>query len=224
MKLRAYKLLFQIFSFLADKTNGAYLVVKYKLLLGTLIIGIVGTACSQKKTSSQAECYVMVMPPEIEDTTINSQPKEGSTTSDVKYTSPSIGQAPEIPEGLIMCYDPIVVDTVSEIEPEFYVLTEKEPIPPQGSNEELLNWIKENLRYPQSMLDNKVEGRVIAHIMIDTLGNVTNVDILKGLTPEADEEAIRVLSMLAPWTPGEHLGKKVKVQRTVAVTFRLPKN
>lgn len=44
MKLTTYNILFRLFSFLADRTNGAPLFSKYKLLLGTLIIGITSTS------------------------------------------------------------------------------------------------------------------------------------------------------------------------------------
>ncbi|NDV96044.1 hypothetical protein D0T84_14140 [Dysgonomonas sp. 521] len=61
MKRKSYNLLFRFFSFLADKTNGAPLFVKYKLLLGTLIIGVAGTSCSNK---SKVTCYDMSLPPD----------------------------------------------------------------------------------------------------------------------------------------------------------------
>lgn len=55
MKLRSYKLLFRLFSALSDKTNGAPLFVKYKLLLGTLILGVVSSSAS--KPAKEMTCY-----------------------------------------------------------------------------------------------------------------------------------------------------------------------
>lgn len=49
MKLKSYTLLFRLFSFLSDKTNGASFFVKYKLLLGTLIMGLVSVSASKSK-------------------------------------------------------------------------------------------------------------------------------------------------------------------------------
>lgn len=65
MKLRLYKLLFCIFSFLSDKTNGTHFFVKYKLFLGTIIIGLTGVACSSKSTPPQIMCYEPVVPDTI---------------------------------------------------------------------------------------------------------------------------------------------------------------
>ncbi|WP_108821237.1 hypothetical protein [Dysgonomonas sp. Marseille-P4361] len=61
MKLRLYKLLFRIFSFLSDKTNGAHFFVKHKLLLGTIIIGFTGVACSSEEEPPYAMCYYPVI-------------------------------------------------------------------------------------------------------------------------------------------------------------------
>ena len=49
MKVKSYKFLFRIFSFLSDKTNGAPLFVKYKLLLGTFIIGLASSCTNSDK-------------------------------------------------------------------------------------------------------------------------------------------------------------------------------
>lgn len=60
MKLKLYKSIFHVFSFLSDKTNGANCFVKYKLLLGTLIIGLAGTSAkAQKKETANDTIYLL---------------------------------------------------------------------------------------------------------------------------------------------------------------------
>ena len=49
MKLKSYNILFRLFSFLSDKTNGAPIFVKYKILLGTLLLGVVSTSLQAQK-------------------------------------------------------------------------------------------------------------------------------------------------------------------------------
>ncbi|MDR1500846.1 MAG: carboxypeptidase-like regulatory domain-containing protein [Prevotella sp.] len=61
MKLKSYNILFCLFSFLADKTNGSPIFVKYKLLLGTLIIGIAGTTV-QAQRKVEISCYDTIPP------------------------------------------------------------------------------------------------------------------------------------------------------------------
>jgi len=64
MKIRSYKILFRIFSCLADKTNGTQLFVKYKLMLGTLIIGLAVSSAGCKSKKGDVMCYVIVPEPE----------------------------------------------------------------------------------------------------------------------------------------------------------------
>lgn len=93
MKLKSYKLLFRFFSYLSDKTNGAPLFVKYKLLLGTLIISFMGVSCSSR--SQQVSCYDMTLVP---DDSVNVAGKVDSIIE---------------PEPYIMCYE-----VAAPIEPE----------------------------------------------------------------------------------------------------------
>ena len=61
MKLKSYNILFCIFSFLSDRTNGASFFVKYKLLLGTLIIGMAAPSKAQEIVNKQDTlCYKQV--------------------------------------------------------------------------------------------------------------------------------------------------------------------
>lgn len=52
MKLKSYNLLFAILSYLSDKTNGASFFVKYKLMLGTIILGVVASDARASKKDS----------------------------------------------------------------------------------------------------------------------------------------------------------------------------
>lgn len=69
MKLRWYKLLFRLFSFLSNKTEGASFFVRYKLLLGTIIIGLTGTSCASRQVQHPT-CYDMSYVPENDSLTI----------------------------------------------------------------------------------------------------------------------------------------------------------
>ena len=62
MKTASIKTLYRLFSFLSDKTNGFKLFVKYKLILGTLLIGISTTACKNKDVR---RCYMPALPDDI---------------------------------------------------------------------------------------------------------------------------------------------------------------
>jgi protein TonB len=83
-------------------------------------------------------------------------------------------------------------------------------------------WIQRNMIYPQSAVQNRISGRVQVYFEISVTGEVTNVRILKGLSPELDNEIIRViLSSNGLWTPGRQRGRPVRVQFNFPINFVL---
>lgn len=59
MKTKLYQTFYYLFSYLSDKTNGASIVVKYKLILGSLLIGLTVTSCDKdKEDEPEVSCYL----------------------------------------------------------------------------------------------------------------------------------------------------------------------
>jgi len=101
-----------------------------------------------------------------------------------------------------------------------YIIVEQMPEYPGGSSA-LLEFIKNNLRYPQAAVTDKIEGRVILRFVVNTKGMVEDVVVLKGVHPLLDAEAIRVVNQLSGWLPGAQGGKPVNVWYMVPVNFSL---
>jgi TonB family protein len=89
-----------------------------------------------------------------------------------------------------------------------------------GGDRELLNFVRSNLRYPLAALQNNIRGRVITRFVVNELGKVETPEILKSIDPSLDKEALRVVSSLPDFTPGELKGKKVAVWYTLPINFR----
>ena len=81
------------------------------------------------------------------------------------------------------------------------------------------NWVSDNLQYPEEMKKNRLSGRVTLQFTIDTEGNVTDVEVIQGASPEFDKEAIRVISSSPKWQPGMYGGKPVAVRITYPIIF-----
>ena len=60
--------------------------------------------------------------------------------------------------------------------------------------------------------------------VVDKDGSITNVKILRGIDPELNKEAVRVISAMPKWKPGTQKGEAVRVKYTVPVMFRLTEN
>jgi len=101
-----------------------------------------------------------------------------------------------------------------------FVVVEEMPAFP-GGDAELLNFIKNNIKYPEAAKAEKIEGRVILRFVINTEGKVEGITVLKSVHPLLDAEAIRVVSTLPAFLPGRQGGKAVNVWFSVPVTFSL---
>jgi hypothetical protein len=57
--------------------------------------------------------------------------------------------------------------------------------------------------------------------VVERDGSVSDVKVMRGVSPELDAEAIRVVSMMPKWIPGKQRGKAVAVKYTMPIMFRL---
>jgi TonB family protein len=103
---------------------------------------------------------------------------------------------------------------------EVFVVVEEMPSFP-GGDSEMMNFIYENIKYPENALENNIQGRVILRFCVTYKGEVNQVSVLKGVDPELDNEAMRVVSILPQWKPGKQGGKTVNVWYSLPINFAL---
>jgi periplasmic protein TonB len=113
-------------------------------------------------------------------------------------------------------------EEVQEAEPEEvpFIVVEEMPMFP-GGEPALNKYIAENLIYPEVAKDNNIQGRVIIKFCVTAKGGVSQAQILKGVDPELDKEAIRVVNTLPAFKPGKQGGKAVPVWYVVPIIFKL---
>ena len=111
-------------------------------------------------------------------------------------------------------------DKVAKGNSEVYDMVEQAPQFP-GGPQALMKWIGENVRYPVAAQEAGVQGRVICQFVIQADGTVGETKILRGVSPELDAEALRIVKAMPAWTPGMQDGQAVNVRYTLPVTFRL---
>ena len=105
-------------------------------------------------------------------------------------------------------------------EPAMFIIVEQMPEFP-GGQDALMKFLNENIQYPQLAKDAGIEGKVYLRFTVGKDGKVKNIQVLRGVSPEIDAEAIRVLKAMPAWEPGEQRGKKVEVQMTLPIHFNL---
>ena len=87
----------------------------------------------------------------------------------------------------------------------------------------LEKWVYQYIKYPEAAIREGVQGRVMVDFIIDKEGKVTDVRVVRGVDPELDAEAVRVISASPKWKPGRLKGNKVRTSLTIPVEFRLTK-
>jgi protein TonB len=92
---------------------------------------------------------------------------------------------------------------------------------PQGGEEGMYKFIAENTRYPVMAHENNIQGKVFVRFCVTAKGTVEQVSILKGVDPDLDAEAMRVVKIFPPFRPGKQDGKPVPVWFIVPITFQI---
>lgn len=90
-----------------------------------------------------------------------------------------------------------------------------------GGQEALIKFIIENVKYPADAKKNNIQGTVYVTFTVSKTGKVTNAKVIKPVDKLLDAEAIRVVSGMPDWIPGEDKGAAVDVEMTLPVAFKL---
>jgi len=89
-----------------------------------------------------------------------------------------------------------------------------------GGSQALVDFLRENTKYPEQALKDSIEGRVVVAFVIDTDGSITKPEVVRGVHPLLDAEALRVVKLMPKWEPGSENGTPVKVRYNLPITFK----
>ncbi|MGI4875320.1 MAG: energy transducer TonB [Janthinobacterium lividum] len=90
-----------------------------------------------------------------------------------------------------------------------------------GGQAALLRYLGSHMRYPTRALRDQTEGRVYLSFVVRADGTIAEAAIVKGLSPELDDEALRVVRQMPAWTPGYQNKHAVAVRFTLPITFKI---
>lgn len=88
-----------------------------------------------------------------------------------------------------------------------------------GGEEAMGEFFSKNVQIPVKAKQARVTGDVLVTATVDVTGKLTNPKIAKGLTPECNAEALRVVQTLPAWQPATRRGVPVPVLVQVPVPF-----
>ena len=114
-------------------------------------------------------------------------------------------------------------DTLKGLEADtlVFVTVEHEPKFPGGMRH-FYEYITTTISYPAEARKNHSQGKVFVSMIVEKDGSISNVKVVRGVTKELDEEAIRVIKGSPKWNPGTQNGEPVRVRYTIPFSFYLP--
>ena len=134
--------------------------------------------------------------------------KQNGEVADMPYTIP-------VSFKLFDEMEPLTVSEGSDVPDGF------EPPMFPGGERALMEFLKENVKYPPMAAKRKTQGRVVMTFVVDKTGKVTEIKVAKSVDIYLDTEAIRVCKLLPDFIPARQNGEPVSVWFTLPITFRL---
>ena len=104
-------------------------------------------------------------------------------------------------------------------QPVFDIVEQMPEFP--GGMQALIEFLSQNIKYPEDAQKQKVEGRVLVKFVVETDGSVSNLEVAKNAFPSLDAEAMRVVQAMPKWTPGKQRGQVVRVKFVLPINFHL---
>ena len=108
----------------------------------------------------------------------------------------------------------------SAVTDDVFVIVEDQPQFP-GGNGALMKFLTENIIYPKEAHANGIQGRVICNFVVMKDGSISDLQIVRGVDPLLDAEALRVLGLMPDWKPGKQREQNVNVKYTLPIVFSL---
>ena len=134
--------------------------------------------------------------------------KQNGEVADMPYTIP-------VSFKLFDEMEPLTVSEGSDVPEDF------EPPMFPGGERALMEFLKENVKYPPMAAKRKTQGRVVMTFVVDKTGKVTEIKVAKSVDIYLDTEAIRVCKLLPDFIPARQNGEPVSVWFTLPITFKL---
>ncbi len=85
----------------------------------------------------------------------------------------------------------------------------------------LMEYIRETIRYPEVSIDRNESGKVYLSFIVETDGKLSHIMVVRGVSPEIDQEAMRIFMKSPKWVPAVCNGNKVRSSYKIPIHFSL---
>ena len=106
-----------------------------------------------------------------------------------------------------------ILDTTTQT--KVYFIADSEPSFP-GGKEELINFIIKNLEYPSC---GEYVGKVYAEFIVNENGEISNIQIKRGILNEIDKAVIDLIEKMPLWIPAKCHNENVSHRMIIPFAF-----
>lgn len=82
-------------------------------------------------------------------------------------------------------------------------------------------FVQENLQYPEEAKEKRESGTVYLKIVVNKKGKITEIEVLRGVSPSLNAEAIRLIKSMPKWVPALNEGETVAASLVLPIVFVL---
>lgn len=213
-----------------EKQKGFFLLIGFVMILGFIFIAFewakqevtvyeIGLADGGPLDEDQVDITQRneppPPPPEVEEPVVT--PEIKVVENDVETETADFNSEMDEEEAI----EPIIMPTIEEKDEDvIFVAVDKMPEFP-GGIKELYAFLSKKIVYPAAQKEMGIQGKVICQFVVNTDGSIVDVNVVRGVDPALDNEAIRVIKIMPKWNAGEQSKKKVRVKYTLPVVFTI---
>ncbi|UOQ65786.1 energy transducer TonB [Hymenobacter volaticus] len=112
---------------------------------------------------------------------------------------------------------PAAASTATQV----YTFVEQMPRYNGGGNDSIIAYLRRSTRYPAEAIQAGASGKVFVTFVVNAQGQVEQARVVRPVHPALDQEALRVVTAMSVWQPGQQQGKPVAVAMTVPISFAI---
>ncbi len=123
---------------------------------------------------------------------------------------------------LVACFGPQLASAQAQKDDDVREIMELQVQPTfaQGGEAGLMKYLADNIVYPEDAKKANISGVVAISFVINTVGTIEDIRLLKAPQQSMGDEAMRVIKSTR-WIPGQADGKHVKVRFTLPIKFKM---
>jgi len=119
--------------------------------------------------------------------------------------------------------DDDVIDTAYQTDDgmvyEFMVVEQRPEFP--GGDDSLFSYIKRSIEYPQTAIDDSVQGKVYVSFVVLKDGSIGQVEVMRGIRDDLDAVCVDAIMNMPNWKSGKLRGENVNVRFVIPIKFSL---